>query len=601
MMEPSQQPPGSDAFPSNRLHLRKKIYHATNVQFITDVVMLFLTFAFYGYLLVVTPSPYVRKASTPLPELHNKSLWTISPTQVLVSNATIHEEYNNLVSIHLVSPIISMIIKVEIYKHSIATAIVVPSILYVWPVIQLLSLLDSIFGYSKIIIWIKKCERLGQVEQMAMASMAENIIFGILASILYIVVFWFLSCSRLPCPPPTSSCENSNHNQSFVTASRDRTTITNLKQNVLFFYQPSMTLRAIFIATNGLLFGFFEDLKNQRNRMARSVIRFITISRFLSGLLDLFMISRVQYLLNSLPATLPWILFAWPVAQFFYVLDELLPAVVEDLKTYGYIVDLVAVRQELEGRKNSIGTSVTELLKKRKENIDALKSGKLAGLSNDLEGLAKKVEESCGVQGENCRELDKVVQGIDNIAKIDSKYLAKYSDFVKEESSLDALSLVKTSWPAGIKEKVSQMRVVVPIRFINDVDKPYGNSRTDEQKAYDFARRQLPEDWVPNPLKTHRQVTDSLAAKPPAKKAKKRTAKTKKKSSGSSVSKKTTKTTDKQADSSIDDTATTSASKPIDVAADEAGKSVDKSIDNSVGKSVHNSADESADKTTIGL
>ncbi|CAP30070.2 Protein CBG10752 [Caenorhabditis briggsae] len=377
MMELSQQPPGSDAFPSNQLHLRKKIYHVTNVQIITDVVMLFLTFAFYGYLLVVTPSPYVKKASTPLPELHNKSLWTISPTQVLVSNATIHEEYNNLVSIHLVSPIIrsfllmtsfaatlrtvdfdlpipqrfgllqvnialraisglvetSMIIKVEIYKHSIATAIVVPSILYVWPVIQLLSLLDSIFGYSKIIIWIKKCERLGQVEQMAMASMAEtkkiikfqlctDIIFGILASILYIVVFWFLSCSRLPCPPPTSSCENSNHNQSFVTASRDRTTIIDLKQNVLFFYQPSMTLRAIFIATNGLLFGFFEDLKNQRNRMARSVIRFITISRFLSGLLDLFMISRVQYLLNSLPATLPWILFAWPLAQFFYVLDS---------------------------------------------------------------------------------------------------------------------------------------------------------------------------------------------------------------------------------------------------------------------------------------
>ncbi|ULT97213.1 hypothetical protein L3Y34_005202 [Caenorhabditis briggsae] len=220
MMELSQQPPGSDAFPSNQLHLRKKIYHATNVQIITDVVMLFLTFAFYGYLLVVTPSPYVKKASTPLPELHNKSLWTISPTQVLVSNATIHEEYNNLVSIHLVSPIIrsfllmtsfaatlrtvdfdlpipqrfgllqvnialraisglveaSMIIKVEIYKHSIATAIVVPSILYVWPVIQLLSLLDSIFGYSKIIIWIKKCERLGQVEQMAMASMAESLV-----------------------------------------------------------------------------------------------------------------------------------------------------------------------------------------------------------------------------------------------------------------------------------------------------------------------------------------------------------------------------------------------------------------------------------------
>ncbi|ULT97214.1 hypothetical protein L3Y34_005203 [Caenorhabditis briggsae] len=153
-------------------------------------------------------------------------------------------------------------------------------------------------------------------------QLCTDIIFGILASILYIVVFWFLSCSRLPCPPPTSSCENSNHNQSFVTASRDRTTIIDLKQNVLFFYQPSMTLRAIFIATNGLLFGFFEELKNQRNRMARSVIRFITISRFLSGLLDLFMISRVQYLLNSLPATLPWILFAWPLAQFFYVLDS---------------------------------------------------------------------------------------------------------------------------------------------------------------------------------------------------------------------------------------------------------------------------------------
>ncbi|CAO4375088.1 unnamed protein product [Caenorhabditis nigoni] len=151
--------------------------------------------------------------------------------------------------------------------------------------------------------------------------------------------------------------------------------------------------------------------------------------------------------------------------------------------------------------------------------------------------------------------------------------------------------------------------VVVPIRFINDVDKPYGDGRTDEQKAYDSVRRQLPEGWVPNPPKTHRQVTGNSVGKPPANKAKnkakksveKQTAKTKKKSSGSSVAKKAAKTTDKQADSSIDDTATTSTSKPIDVAADEAGKSVDKSIDKSVGKSVDNSTDESADKTAIGL
>ncbi|PIC36012.1 hypothetical protein B9Z55_015170 [Caenorhabditis nigoni] len=151
--------------------------------------------------------------------------------------------------------------------------------------------------------------------------------------------------------------------------------------------------------------------------------------------------------------------------------------------------------------------------------------------------------------------------------------------------------------------------VVVPIRFINDVDKPYGDGRTDEQKEYDSVRRQLPEGWVPNPPKTHRQVTGNSVGKPPANKGKnkakksveKQTAKTKNKSSGSSVAKKAAKTTDKQADSSIDDTATTSTSKPIDVAADEAGKSVDKSIDKSVGKSVDNSTDESADKTAIGL
>ncbi|CAO4375084.1 unnamed protein product [Caenorhabditis nigoni] len=220
-MEPSQQPSDSGACPSNQLHLRKKIYHATNIQFITDVVMLFLTFAFYAYLLVITPSPYEKQqTSTPLPELHNKTLWTISATQMLVNNATIHEEYSNLVSIHLISPIIRsfllmtsfaatirtvdfdlpipqrfgllqvnialraisglveaiMITKVEIYQHSIATAIVVPSILFVWPVNQLLYLLDSIFGYSKIIIWIKKCAHLEQVEQMAMASMAESVV-----------------------------------------------------------------------------------------------------------------------------------------------------------------------------------------------------------------------------------------------------------------------------------------------------------------------------------------------------------------------------------------------------------------------------------------
>ncbi|CAO4375085.1 unnamed protein product [Caenorhabditis nigoni] len=153
-------------------------------------------------------------------------------------------------------------------------------------------------------------------------QLCTDIILGILASILYIYTFWSLSCSRLPCPPPTSSCENSNHNQSFVTASREHTTITDLKQNILFFYQPSMTIRAIFIATNALLFGFFEDLKNQSNRMVRSAIRFITISRFLSGSLDSLMILRIQYLLNSFPATLPWIVFVWPVAQLFYVLDS---------------------------------------------------------------------------------------------------------------------------------------------------------------------------------------------------------------------------------------------------------------------------------------
>ncbi|PIC36004.1 hypothetical protein B9Z55_015164 [Caenorhabditis nigoni] len=69
-----------------------------------------------------------------------------------------------------------IIIKVESYNHSSATAIANPSILYVYAAVQLLYLLDSIFGFSKIIYWIKKCERLEQVEQMAMASMAESFV-----------------------------------------------------------------------------------------------------------------------------------------------------------------------------------------------------------------------------------------------------------------------------------------------------------------------------------------------------------------------------------------------------------------------------------------
>ncbi|UMM30386.1 hypothetical protein L5515_012290 [Caenorhabditis briggsae] len=220
MMKPSQQHPGAGASPNNQLHFRKKIYFATKIQFITDALMLFLAFVFYCYLFVTSVNPDMQQTSTSLPELHNKTLWTISPTQKLLNNATIHEKYKSLVRYPLISPLIRIfiltgsfattmktvdadlplprrlwflaanivmrvilglvdaiiIIEVEIYNHVNVTAIANSSILYVYAAVQILYLLDSIVGFSKIIIWIKKCERLEQVEQMAMASMAESLV-----------------------------------------------------------------------------------------------------------------------------------------------------------------------------------------------------------------------------------------------------------------------------------------------------------------------------------------------------------------------------------------------------------------------------------------
>ncbi|CAO4375083.1 unnamed protein product [Caenorhabditis nigoni] len=186
MMEPSQQHPG--ASPNNQIHFRKNIYYATKIQFITDVLMLVLAFVFYCYLIVTSANLAMQQTSISLPELHNQGVWTISPTQKLLNNATIHEDYKSLASYHLISPIIRtfiiggsfattmktvdadlplprrlwflasnivlrvilglvdaiIIIKVESYNHSSATAIANPSILYVYAVVQLLYLLGEL-------------------------------------------------------------------------------------------------------------------------------------------------------------------------------------------------------------------------------------------------------------------------------------------------------------------------------------------------------------------------------------------------------------------------------------------------------------------------